>query len=226
MKKVFAIAACVLALSSCIFNINGDMGKKVTCKGPVVTKTLDFSDFEAITINGGADIEIIQGDEFKVSVKANEEVFDHLDYEVSGHTLLIKTKDNVGIRAEEYDITVTLPLLTDITVNGAGDVDLKNGYISDKDLEIEINGAGDIEVTGIQVPSLSIGLNGAGDIEANDLNVGKLSVSISGAGDVDLSGTAGSAKFSVSGAGDIDAVNLDCDDVQTHKSGIASIRLK
>ena len=198
----------------------------MTCKGPVVTKTLDFSDFEAITINGGADIEIIQGDEFKVSVKANEEVFDHLDYEVSGHTLLIKTKDNVGIRAEEYDITVTLPLLTDITVNGAGDVDLKNGYISDKDLEIEINGAGDIEVTGIQVPSLSIGLNGAGDIEANDLNVGKLSVSISGAGDVDLSGTAGSAKFSVSGAGDIDAVNLDCDDVQTHKSGIASIRLK
>ena len=226
MKKVFAIAACVLALSSCVFSYSGDMGKKVKCKGPVITKDFDLTGFEAITINGGADMEIIQGDEIKVSVKANEEVFNHLDYEVSGSTLIIKTKDDVGIRAEEYDITVTLPLLTAVTVNGAGDLDIKNGYVSDNDLEIEINGAGDIEMTGVTVPSLAVYLNGAGGIDANDLNVEKLSVHISGAGDVDVSGKAGSAIFSVSGAGDIDAVNLDCDNVQTHKSGIASIRLK
>jgi hypothetical protein len=51
-------------------------------------------------------------------------------------------------------------------------------------------------------------------------------VSISGAGDVDLSGKAARAEFTVAGAGDIDARGLDCTDVQTHKSGIASIKLK
>ena len=170
-------------------------------------------------------MEIFQGD-FAVSVKANEEVFDHLDYEVVDGVLVIKTKDNVGIRAEEYDITVSLPVLTALTVNGAGDVDIKNGYTSDNGLDIVINGAGDFEISGITVPSLNIGLNGAGDIDITDMNVDKLSVSINGAGDVDLSGKAASASFNVSGAGDIDARNLDCADVQTHKSGIASIRLK
>ena len=225
MKKIAVLFACVLAMSSCVIRV-GDMGKSVKCKGPVITKAFDFSDFEAITVNGGADIELFQGDKFEVSVKANEEVFSHLDYEVSGHTLIIKTKDNVGIRAEEYDITITLPLLTGITVNGATDLDLKNGYASDKDLEIQINGAGDLEMTGIAVPSLVVELNGAGDIEINDLNVETLSVNISGAGDIDLSGKAASATFTVAGAGDIDARNLDCNDVTTHKSGIASIKLK
>ena len=170
-------------------------------------------------------MEIFQGD-FAVSVMANEEVFDHLDYEVTDGVLVIKTKDNVGIRAEEYDITVSLPVLNAITVNGAGDFDIKNGYSSDNGLDIVINGAGDFEISGITVPSLNIGLNGAGDIDITDMNVDKLSVSINGAGDVDLSGKAASASFNVSGAGDIDARNLDCADVQTHKSGIASIKLK
>ena len=224
MKKIVVILACVLAMSSCVIRV-GDNGKKVTCKGPVVTKAFDFSGFEAITVNGGADMEIFQGD-FAVSVMANEEVFDHLDYEVTDGVLVIKTKDNVGIRAEEYDITVSLPVLNAITVNGAGDFDIKNGYSSDNGLDIVINGAGDFEISGITVPSLNIGLNGAGDIDITDMNVDKLSVSINGAGDVDLSGKAASASFNVSGAGDIDARNLDCADVQTHKSGIASIKLK
>lgn len=228
MKKIFSLIGAAALCASCIFpggiSING--GKAVTCKGPVVIKSFDFSDFDAISINGGADLELIQGQNFEVKVKANEEVFEHLEYEVAGSTLILKTKNNVGIRAEEYDVTVTLPTLMELTINGAGDVDLKNGYSSDKDLDITINGAGDLELTGIAVPSLSIGLNGAGDIEANDLNVEKLSVSINGAGDVDLSGKATKANFSVSGAGDIDARGLDCPDVQTHKSGIASIRMK
>ena len=224
MKKIAVILACVLAVSSCVIRV-GDNGKKVTCKGPVTTKSFDFTGFDAITVNGGADLELIQGD-FLVSVKANEEVFDHLDYEVTDGVLVIKTKDDVGIRAEEYDITVSLPVLTAITVNGAGEFDLKNGYTADSGLDIDINGAGDLDITGITVPSLNIVVNGAGDIDINDMNVETLAVNISGAGDVDLSGKAGSATFTVSGAGDIDARGLECSDVQTHKSGIASIKLK
>lgn len=225
MKKLAVLFACVLALSSCVYTFNGNKGKSVTCKGPVVTRTFEFADFEAVTINGGADIDLFQGD-FKVSVKANEEVYDYLDYEVIDGVLVIKTKDNLGIRSEEYDITVSLPFLTALTVNGAGEVEIVNGYTSDKDMDITINGAADIDITGITVPSLDVVVNGAGDIDVNDMNVETLSVIISGAGDVDLSGKAGSATLSVSGAGDIDARGLECTDVKTSKSGLASIRLK
>ena len=218
--------------AACVFPINGlngitvNNGKKVTCKGPVVTKELDLSGFEAITVNGSSDMELIQGDYFKVLVKANEEVFDYIDYKVEDGVLILETKDHVNIRAEEYDVTITLPTLKELVVNGAADVDLKNGYVSGEKLKVSVNGAGDFDLSGIAVPSLSFTLNGAGDIEADGLDVQELIVAVNGAGDIDVSGRADEATFSVSGAGDIDARGLECVKVNTHKSGMASIRLK
>lgn len=218
--------------AACVFPINGlngitvNNGKKVTCKGPVVTKELDLSGFEAITVNGSSDMELIQGDYFKVLVKANEEVFDYIDYKVEDGVLILATKENVNIRAEEYDVTITLPTLKELVVNGAADVDLKNGYVSGEKLKVLVNGAGDFDLSGIAVPSLSFTLNGAGDIEADGLDVQELIVAVNGAGDIDVSGRADEATFSVSGAGDIDARGLECVKVNTHKSGMASIRLQ
>ena len=218
--------------AACVFPINGlngitvNNGKKVTCKGPVITKELDLSGFDAITVNGSSDMELIQGDYFKVLVKANEEVFDYIDYKVEDGVLILATKDNVNIRAEEYDVTITLPTLKELMVNGAADVDLKNGYVSGENLKVSVNGAGDFDLSSIAVPSLSFTLNGAGDIEADGLDVQELIVAVNGAGDIDVSGRADEATFSVSGAGDIDARGLECVKVNTRKSGMASIRLK
>lgn len=216
-------------MTSCVLNFNPGMfgkGKTIKCKGPVVTRSFAFDGFEKIVVNGSSDMEISQADVFRIDVIANEEVFDYLDYKVENNTLVIDTKDHVNIKAEEYDIVLALPCLTSLEVNGAADVDMKQAYVSDKEMVITVNGAGDFDFNGITVPEFSIELNGAGDIEADGLDVGTLSIQVNGAGDVDLSGKAGSAIFSVSGAGDIDASKLDCADVQTHKSGIASIKLK
>jgi hypothetical protein len=230
MKKVFIFTSllvlAVILSSSCVFHVNGGNGKSVRCKGPVVTKTFDLNNFESIVLNGGCDINLIQQDKFLVSVEANEEVFEHLDYRVSGNSLILEAKDQVNIIADEYNVTIGLPVLTSVTVNGAGDVDLKNGYSFDEDLKIEVNGAGDLDFTGIQVPKLSISVNGAGDIDANDLTVKELKISVNGAGDAKVSGKADKASFSVAGVGGIDARELDCEDFQTSKSGIASIRTK
>ena len=232
MKRVVSLIGAAMLCAACVFPINGlngitvNNGKKVTCKGPVVTKELDLSGFEAITVNGSSDMELIQGDYFKVLVKANEEVFDYIDYKVEDGVLILETKDHVNIRAEEYDVTITLPTLKELVVNGAADVDLKNGYVSGEKLKVSVNGAGDFDLSGIAVPSLSFTLNGAGDIEADGLDVQELIVAVNGAGDIDVSGRADEATFSVSGAGDIDARGLECVKVNTHKSGMASIRLK
>lgn len=217
--------------AACVFPINGlngvtvNNGKKVSCKGPVITKTIDLSGFNAIVVNGSSDMELFQGDKFQVLVKANQEVFDYIDYKVEDGVLILENKDNVNIRAEEYEITITLPLLKSLVVNGAADVDLKTGYVSQENLDVVVNGAGDFELSGIAVPSLSFTLNGAGDIEADALNVEELAVAVNGAGDIDLSGKAGKASFSVSGAGDIDARGLVCESYTTHNRGMASIRV-
>lgn len=228
MKKVLS-ALCALALISCTWNVhigNGKNGKTITCKGPVVTRTFALADFNAILINGHADLEFTQTDgTFGVSVTANEEVFQHLNYRVENGTLILETIDKVNIRADEYDICISAPALTSIEVNGATDTKIA-ALNQPGNLEMEINGAGDMELKNITVPELSVEINGAADLECKGLNVGKLSIAVNGAGDVELSGKAQSCTLNVSGAGDIDARQLDCEAIETHKAGLASIKTK
>ena len=224
MKKIILAVSLLASLCSCInLNING---KGIYCKGPVVEKNMELSGFNAIVVNGSSDLFFTPSDQFSVLVTANEEVFEHLNYRVEDGVLIIGTKNNVNIRAEKYEVSVSLPVLESVTVNGAADVKQMGAYLADKDLKVVVNGAGDLSFTDIKVPSLVFSANGASDIKASGLDVQTLTVSVNGAGDAVLSGKAASAVFSVNVAGDIDARNLECGNVSTHKAGVASIRLK
>ena len=64
------------------------------------------------------------------------------------------------------------------------------------------------------------------DIDINSMEVQELSLAVNGAGDAKVSGKADRASFTVAGVGGIDARNLDCEDIETSKSGIASIKTK
>ncbi len=228
MKK-FLSALCAIALISCTCNVhlgNGKNGKTVTCKGPVITKTFDLADFNAIEINGQADLEFTQTTgSYGVSVEANEEVFQHLNYRVVNGTLILETINKVNIRADKYEIYISAPKLSGIEVNGAIDGKILSLNQEEK-FELEVNGAADLELNKVSVPQFKIEINGAGDLDCKDLNVSALDIEVNGAGDVKLAGKAESCKLDVSGAGDIDARKLDCEQFETHKAGLASIKTK
>lgn len=225
MKKIIVAMSILSTLCSC-FNINiTPGGKAVRCKGPVVEKTMDLKDFNAIVVNGHSDLILKQADTFSVVVTANEDVFEHLDYRVEDGVLILGAKDNVTLLAKKHELAISLPVITSLSVNGAADVDLK-GYKSDKPMIISLNGAGDFELSGIAVPELDFTMNGAGDIDALDLDVKEINVTMNGAGDITLSGKAKKTVISVHGAGDVDASELDCDVVVKHCAGLASIKTK
>lgn len=227
MKKIAKLAAvlCVMVLSAaCTFHVNNG-GKNVRCKGPVADKMFDLKDFDSIEISGASNIRLLQGESFLVTVNANEEVFDHLNYRVEDGVLILGTIDNVTIMAEKYEVTVALPVLKSFVVNGAADADMK-GYTASENLSIVINGAGDMDFSSLTLPEVSIVVNGAGDINLDNVHLDVLKIEVNGAGDAKVSGKAGRAVFSVSGVGGINAKELECEDIETHKSGIASIRTK
>jgi len=225
MRIISGIVALLVA-TACNFNINVGNGKAVNCKGPVQDKELDLKGFDKVQMNTTCDIRLTQRDAFLVDVRANEEVFAYLDFSVEDGTLYLKTKDNVQIRAEEYELTIGLPLLKDFTVNGACDLEWNGGYYAGEDLTFTLNGAGDLELYDIQVPSLTLKVNGAADVEMDKIDVMELAVIVNGAGDVGVTGKADKAVFNVSGVGSIDASELDAGAVETHKAGVATIRTK
>ena len=227
MKKIFALFITAASLMACTFNFNGfgqGDNRTVRCGGDVIEKNMQLSDFDAIEVLGSADVDFIQSERFSVVVKANEEVFEYLDYEIEDGTLVIKTKDNVNVIAKEYNVTVKAPELKAMTVKGAADFDMK-GYESANGLTIDIMGAGDITIKDITVPSLDVDVKGAGDIDIEMLSAGKISIDVKGAGDAKISGKADTASFSVSGAGSINARGLKCENISTTKNGVASISI-
>ena len=224
MKRIVLFVSILAMLSSCINISFSSKGKAIRCKGPVTEQSLDLKDFSSIVVNGSADMKLYQGDAFSVQVTANEEVFQYLDYRVEDGVLILATKDNVQIRAEKHELAVTLPCLESLQVNGAADVEIPDGYVSGKALNIVVNGAGDFDFESVAVPSVAFTLNGAGDIDANGLDVEKVSVTVNGAGDIVLAGRASEAFISVHGAGDVDATELACDKWETHRAGLASIK--
>lgn len=229
MRKFICLAIAALLCSSCIqVNMNKVKGKNILRgEGAVITQTFDFKDFDAICVYGGADIEFTQSDTWEVSLKTQENIFDHLDYKVEDGVLMIQAEHFHTIIAKAYDLTIRAPELRRIEVNGAGDVNVPAGIHSEGDIEIEVNGAGDLDFTGIVCRDLKIEANGAGDIDATGLDVQALKIEISGIGDVCVAGKAETATFDVAGIGDIDARGLTvAGEVNRNSAGIARIRVK
>ena len=107
------MAAVALLCTSC-FHVNKNYtGGKNAIKGTgaVISKTLDFKDFDTIEINGGADVTFTQAEGYEVTVRTQESVFEWLDYSVEGTKLILQTKDKKAIHAEVFEITVTAPEL-------------------------------------------------------------------------------------------------------------------
>ena len=231
MKQILSLAAAALLCASCFHvnsNFKGTVGGKDAIKGegPVVSKTFeDLKDFDAIEINGQADVTFTQSAAYEVTLHTQENILDYVDYHLEGTTLVIQLKDRRTARAEKYDLVIQAPDLRKIEVNGAADLKMPAGLRTEGDLAVEVNGAGDLDFSGIRCNNLKVTANGAADITASSLDVQSLKVEVNGAGDVKLDGQAGDASLSVNGAGDIDIRNLKvAGKVSKHASGLAKIR--
>lgn len=229
MKKVLYTAAAILLCASCIHvNSNYRPGGKNAIKGEgeVISKSFDLKDFDAIQINGHADVVFTQSSTYEVTLMTQENIFDHVDFRVEGNTLILENKGKREVRAEVFDVIIQAPALKSIEVNGASDFEIPAGLRMDEDLEVEVNGAGDLDLKQIVCKDLSVEVNGAADLDLESIEVQTLKVQVNGAGDVRLSGTAGDATLGVAGAGDIDGTRLTVSgEVKKHAAGVARIKL-
>ena len=229
MKNILYIAATMLLASSC-FHVNtnwtGCSKNAIKGEGPVITKSFDLKDFDRIVINGQADATFTQSDTYDVTLRAQENVFDYVDYRVEGTTLILELKDKLTVRSTDFDLTIKAPVLKGLEINGAADFDIPAGLTSEADLRIEVNGAGDLSFNALRCNDLSVSANGAADMDLKAIDVQKLKVEVNGAGDVNIDGKAAEADLTVNGAGDIDATGLQvAGKVSKHAAGIAKIQL-
>ena len=136
--RFLSLIVVVLLLAGCCAV---PFGTQLVASGPLVTKDYDLGNFTAVNVGSAFQVEITQSDKYSVSVTVNENLVERLDVDVSGNTLRISLKPDIGLTgAATLKAKVTMPELTGLDLSGASRTTLA-GFNSDKSLKAEVSGA-------------------------------------------------------------------------------------
>ena len=162
-------------------------------------ETRQLSGFDAISVGGGIDLFLRQGDTFLVEVESSDGELDEIVTEVRAGTLEIKRKRSFGFFdwGDHGSVSVTLPKLVSLTASGGSDARSGGPFTSD---------------------SLSLVASGGSDVDM-EVAAATLQVQASGGSDVRLSGSARSANVHSSGGSDFNASGLQTEEADLHSSG-------
>ncbi|MBL4838895.1 MAG: DUF2807 domain-containing protein [Kordiimonadaceae bacterium] len=208
--------------------------------GSTAEQTRDVSKFNAVTLHGSIDVDVLVGEEQSVRVVADDTVIDKLITEVSMGTLKIKLKNGYHSRIKKMHVYVTVPKLSGGAIHGSGDMDIKgpitgdfsfsvhgsgNGKIETVDasgLDLAIHGSGDLSIEG-SCAEADVSIHGSGDISARGMKCVDVDIDVHGSGDVSIAATHG-VEAAVFGSGDIDIYGKP-DKVQSKVRGSGDINI-
>lgn len=164
---------------------------------------LALPDFSAITLDFPAEVILTQGDQQKINIHAQPEIFDAITKSVTEEEWLIDLVNfNGGF--EPVTIEITMPTITALHTTSTGDIYVQDyfdkveklllgvestGKINYKgtaeQMDLIINGTGDVTLSG-EADFLDAQLNSTGDLAAYDLPTQKVKLVSTGTGDAEI----------------------------------------
>jgi len=193
------LVAYAVVTTGCGPLMQGLNGNQVKGSGVLATeKRLVKGDFTRIREDGAANVFVRVGPAASVKVEGDDNIVPLVKTTVEDDTLVIKTKKQVR-QKKKLLVTVTIPSLKEVQLDGAGNITVKD--LQSTDFKVGLDGAGNITVGG-STASLSASINGAGNLRLADLKSETASASVDGAGNLDLWVT-GKLSASIDGVGNI-----------------------
>jgi hypothetical protein len=157
--------------------------------------------FNEVTNSGSFSVEILQGDNYEVTVEAESNLLPYINTDTSHGKLSVNVK---GIHRLSNNlpmkVSIVTPQLTRLVQSGSGKI------VSDF----------------FSVPEFKIFVSGSGQI-VSSVDTKEINVSISGSGLVTLEGGADRADIKISGSGQFDGYDLLLTDCETAISGSGRI---
>ncbi len=169
--------------------------------GSIASETRTFSsDFQEIRIEGSIDCLIKQGNDVSAVVKDFSNLLPLIETKVVGNTLVIKYADNTWVTNSEGVVTVTVPKLKAIKLDGSADVGTI-GSFNFEDLGILIDGSGNFSLSG-SATKTDVVIDGSGDYDAFNLVSEATKVKISGSGNAEVTSNK-TLEVVIDGSGDL-----------------------
>jgi hypothetical protein len=203
MKKNLTKVSILLALCCCF--ATSIMAQRDHRDDDRRTENFQVADFTMIDLNMAANVYIRQADSFSCYVEGRNCVVANMEVKVKNNTLRLRLPSNTCYWSSPTGATIhiTLPKLTRLEMNGAGEVGLEGNW---------------------QGETLELFAEGAYNMEAHKLNFDHVRAELSGAGNMRLGGTAKSTTLEMSGAGNLDAYDLAALTTKCVMSGFGNLR--
>ncbi len=174
--------------------------------GEQITMTFDVADFQRVDIEGLWQVNLTQGDEWRVEVSHSEDLEDDVNVYVRGDRLVLNRRSSGGWRwwrrsETRLSAEIVMPELNELELAGANQLDL-SGFAGDR-LILEVAGANQVEGRDGRYESLDLSVAGASEINLGGIVVTDAKVDLAGASKVTLSMNGGVLAGSMAGAGAI-----------------------
>jgi hypothetical protein len=180
-------------------------GERVSIEGSgnIVTQEENIRGFDEVHASHSFQLEIAQGDTYRVVIRADDNITDYLLVEREGDTLRIglDPDHNYNVRNATLEAEVTMPELAGIKLSGSSDATI-TGFESERVFDADLSGSSSLH----------------GDIEAGDANF-----DISGSSELILVGSAEELRIDASGSGDIDLSDFPATDANIDVSGSSTV---
>ena len=186
LVRITVALVLALLLSSCGFDINfGDFGTGEKGNGVVVEETREITEeFTVVSASEGIDVYVTQGDDFDISVEADENIMDLIGTDIKNGKLKVHAIENIGRATKK--VYVTLPAVSGLHASSGAHLSAENMIKSEKlqvdassgamldanvhvtDMEIDASSGANITLSGSAKEVYVDGSSGA-NIKANEL---------------------------------------------------------
>jgi len=215
-KAIVAVLVAVLLTSGLLA---GCVGGMVIGSGNLKTEEMDFSEFDRVEVGSAFEVEIAQSDSYRVSITADDNLFDYIQVSKEGATLKIRLKmasySAVTTRAE-----ITMPQLRGLDLSGATRGTI-SGFSSTENVDIKVSGASSLDLAEMSTGDVELDMSGASTV-TGDLIAGDVEFDISGASTVQLEGSASDIVAEASGASHVKLADFTVNNADVRLSGAST----
>jgi hypothetical protein len=192
MKKLLVISLISLfTLTSCHwYRIRGN--------GSIKTETRDVAAFEAVTCDGGYEVQIDCQEKQSLAIETDENLLPLIKTEVHNNTLHVYTKGML-FPTNRIRIAISVPNITEFTSNGSTDGEINK--VSNNALDIAIHGSGKLYLNG-KSGTVKINTSGSSKIDATSLISENSDIQINGSGNIQVYAT-NSIDVQINGSGTV-----------------------
>jgi hypothetical protein len=191
---LFSFAFTALFTSACVSEASF-IGSDV-----IATDSRAVTGSDRISLNGIVDVNIIQGTDFSVTVRANDNIINEVETELRGSTLDIGLNSG-NFRNITAAVEVVLPTLAGISLTSTGDATVSN-FSGLTSFAVDISSTGTAIFSNSTTDQLTANLSGTGGLEAFGLTAAAAEVNTSSTGSAEVT-VSNALTGSISGTGDI-----------------------